>query len=179
MLGEDAQSPLGVQLFGERSAGSLQTGDLGEPIAHLAVQPRVLERDRHVIGQQLHDLAILNLEDAGWVPGHDAEHTHHATLPPDRNGDTGLHHRGLWQRHRHVLKVTLGDHRFTREQHPSRHSNTGWNDHTDDARRQVVGGTHTGGAVAVDDADDAVIGIEQLDGTGDHAAEQAVQIELG
>ena len=62
LLGEDAQGALWLELLGEGGAGGLQAGDFGESVAHLAVQPRVFDRDGDVVREELQYFAVLGVE---------------------------------------------------------------------------------------------------------------------
>ena len=86
LLGQDAQRALRLELFRQRGAGRLQAGHLGQPVAHLAVQTRILEGDGDVVGQQLHHVAILHLEHARRIFGQHAKDADHLPLPPDWHG---------------------------------------------------------------------------------------------
>ena len=109
-----------MQLFGQRGAGRLQAGDLGQSVAHLAVQAGVFDGDRHVIGQQLHHLAVLGVEHPRRLLGQHAEDAHQLTLPPDRHGHAGLGVAASGSGRGESLRVVLDDDRCHGSPAPAR-----------------------------------------------------------
>ena len=91
-----------MQFLRKRGTSGLQAGDFGQPVADLAVESRVFDRNGDVACQQLHYLAILCVENASAAAGQHAEDTDHAILPPDRHRDTRLERQVINQPLREV-----------------------------------------------------------------------------
>ena len=85
----------------------------------------------------------------------------------------------LGQRPRHLLEVVLDDDRLAGSQHLTRNAVARPEHAADDGLWQIVHRANSSRALAIDQADDAAVRIEQLDRAADHPAEQAVQVELG